>query len=52
MPVAERASPPAACGVYLNHFRKPKGIAGATGRERRRQMDRERYKIEGKHAED
>ena len=37
--------------VYLSHFRKPKVIAGAAGREWRRQMYRERYKIEGKHAE-
>jgi len=37
--------------VYLSHFRKPKVLAGAAGREWRRQMYRERYKIEGKHAE-
>lgn len=37
--------------VYLSHFRKPKVIAGVAGREWRRQMYRERYKIEGKHAE-
>jgi IS5 family transposase len=37
--------------VYLSHFRKPKVIAGAAGKQWRRQMYRERYKIEGKHAE-
>lgn len=37
--------------VYLSHFRKPKVIAGAAGKEWRRQMYRERYKIEAKHAE-
>lgn len=37
--------------VYLSHFRKPKVLAGEAGKEWRRQMYRERYKIEGKHAE-
>lgn len=37
--------------VYLSHFRKPKVIAGEAGKEWRRQLYRERYKIEGKHAE-
>lgn len=37
--------------VYLSHFRKPKVIAGEAGRQWRRQMYAERYKIEGKHGE-
>jgi hypothetical protein len=37
--------------VYLSHFRRPKVLAGAAGKEWRRQMYRERFKIEGKHAE-
>jgi len=37
--------------VYLSHFRRPKVIAGEAGKQWRRQMYRERYKIEGKHAE-
>lgn len=37
--------------VYLSHFRKPKVIAGEAGKAWRRALYRERYKIEGKHAE-
>ena len=37
--------------VYLSHFRKPKVIAGEAGKEWRRTLYRERYTIEGKHAE-
>jgi hypothetical protein len=37
--------------VYLSHFRKPKVIAGEAGKQWRRTLYRERYKIEGKHAE-
>jgi hypothetical protein len=37
--------------VYLSHFRKPKVIAGAAGKEWRRPLYRERYKSEAKHAE-
>jgi len=37
--------------VYLSHFRKPEVVAGEAGKAWRRQMYRERYEIEGKHAE-
>lgn len=37
--------------VYLSHFRKPKVIAGTAGKAWRRQLYRERYTIEAKHAE-
>lgn len=37
--------------VCLSHFRKPKVIAGEAGKQWRRTLYRERYKIEGKHAE-
>lgn len=37
--------------VYLSHFRKPKVVAGEAGKQWRRTLYRERYKIEGKHAE-
>jgi transposase len=37
--------------VYLSHFRKPKVVAGEAGKQWRRQLCRERYTIEGKHAE-
>lgn len=37
--------------VYLSHFRKPKVVAGEAGKQWRRSLYRERYTIEGKHAE-
>lgn len=37
--------------VYISHFRKPKVIAGEAGKQWRRRMYAERYKIEGKHGE-